>query len=100
MFTVPVTGVWRVSFSLWSYVDTNEYNYVYIYHNQQEIGETEHKTHWGSSMTGWMASTYRVISTGGRELVTRAVRGDTFHLSTRGMGYYNNIITCFEFLSL
>ena len=92
MFTVPVTGVWRVSFSLMSHVGTKETNYVLIYHNQQRIEETLHDTHSG----------YKgVSSTGGRELVTRAERGDTFHLGTWGMdGYYNNIITCFEFVSL
>ena len=64
VFTVPVTGVWRVSFSLRSQVavDKRKTNNVYIYHNQQKIEETLHDTHSGY---------YGVSSTGGRELVTR-----------------------------
>ena len=75
-----------------SHVDTKETNYVYIYHNQQKIEETLHDTHSGY---------YGVSSTGGRELVTRAERGDTFHLGTGEMrGLFYNIITCFEFVSV
>ena len=92
MFTVPVAGVWRVSFSLQSRVKTGEFNDVYIYHNQQRIAETEHYTY---SQYKW------VISTGGRELVTRAERGDTFHLGTTKLdGDFYQIITCFEFVSI
>ena len=87
-----MTGVWRVSFSLLSRVSTGESNDVFIYHNQQRIAETVHGTY---------SEYYKVISTGGRELVTRAERGDTFHLGTGGMGgKFYDIITCFEFVSL
>ena len=77
MFTVPVTGVWRVSFTLQSpsrrgvasliqpSVYTGEWNYVYIYHNQQRIVETELYTY---------SEVKNVVSTGGRELITRAGR--------------------------
>ena len=92
MFTVPVTGVWRVSFSLRSRVNTGEVNDVFIYHNQQKIEETRHETYSRDEL---------VNSTGGRELVTRAERGDTFHLSTWRMdGWFFHIITCFEFVSI
>ena len=92
VFTVPVTGVWRVSFSLQSAVDTGQYNHVYIYHNQQKIEETRHNTY---SEYNW------VYSTGGRELITRAERGDIFHLGTEKMDdEFYKIITCFEFVSL
>ena len=92
VFTVPVTGVWQVSFSLQSAVDSGQYNYVFIYHNQQKMQETEHDTH---------SQYYWVHSTGGRELITRAERGDTFHLGTARMDYkLFKIITCFGFLSL
>ena len=92
VFTVPVTGVWRVSFSLESSVTTLEVNIVYIYHNQQRLDETKHYTH---------SEYYVMQSTGGRELITRAERGDTFHLGTTRMEQYlDNIITCFEFVSL
>ena len=91
VFTVPVTGVWRVSFSLISQVKKQQ-NQVYLYHNQQRIEETLHYTH---------SEYYKVLSTGGRELITRAEQGDTFHLGTATMDYwFYNIITCFEFVSL
>lgn len=92
VFIVPVTGVWRVSFSLRSALNTGQWNQVYIYHNQQKIEETLHDTY---------SEDYGVISAGGRELITRAERGDTFHLGTARMddGFYN-IITCLEFVSL
>ena len=87
-----MTGVWRVSFSLQSIVNTEERNYIYIYHNQQQIAETGHYTYSGGK---------RVDSTGGRELVIRAERGDTFHLGTGGMaGILDRIITCIEFVSI
>jgi len=93
-FTVPVTGVWRVSFSLQSGVDTGQYNRVYIYHNQQQIEETRHETY-SDNKGGY------VESTGGRVLITRAERGDTFHLGTGSMNNsFYRIITCFEFVSL
>ena len=89
---MPVTGVWRVSFSLRSVVNTGQWNNVYIYHNQQKIKETDHRTYSEAKM---------VYSTGGRELITRAEQGDTFHLGTMKMDYiFYEIITCFEFVSL
>ena len=74
-------------------VYTGEWNYVYIYHNQQRIVETELYTY---------SEVKNVVSTGGRELITRAERGDTLHLGTEGMGngFFSDIITCFEFLSV
>ena len=91
VFKVPVTGVWRVSFGLVSQTDTKRDNYVFIYHNQQKIEETVYHTY----------SEHYVYSTGGRELITRAEQGDTFHLGTGVMeGSLYHIITCFEFVSL
>ena len=89
---MPVTGVWRVSFSLRSEVNTGQQNNVYIYHNQEKIEETRHRTY---------SENYWVDATGGRELITRAEQGDTFHLVTGRMdNYFRHIITCFEFVSL
>ena len=87
-----MTGVWRVSFSLRSLVKTGQRNIVYIFHNQQKIEATKHDTY---------SEYYKVWSTGGRELVTRAEGGDTFHLGTERMDYNIRLImTCFEFVSL
>ena len=92
VFTVPVTGVWRVSFTLRSEVTSGQWNNVYVYHNLQKIEETRHETYSRDEL---------VNSTGGRELITRAEQGDTFHLGTGGMrGSFDRIITCFEFVSL
>ena len=91
VFTVPVTGVWRVSFSLVSQTDDKHDNYIFIFHNQQKIEETVLHTF----------SNQYVYSTGGRELITRAERGDIFHLGTEKMDdEFYKIITCFEFVSL
>ena len=87
-----MSGVWRVHFSLESRVEAGEGNFVYIYHNQQQIEETQHESY----------SEYDLVqSTGGRELIMRAEQGDTFSLDTEKLdnGYYG-IITCFEFVSL
>ena len=92
MFTVPVTGVWRVAFSLQSGVGPEKENIVYIYHNKQQIEEARHAT-WSQHQVA--------TSTGGRELFTRADQGDTFHLGTGTMDFYFlKIIACFEFVSL
>ena len=92
VFKVPLTGVWRVSFSGSPGVGSGKANFVYIYHNQQKIPETEHYTY---------SQYYTVRSTGGRELITRAKRGDTFHLGTERMDEaIYHVITCFEFVSL
>ena len=88
-----MTGLWRVSFSLISRVDDGlAGNRVYIFHNHQQMRETEHYTD---------SKYYEVWSTGGRELITRVEQGDTFHLGTERMNnWFYQIITCFEFVSL
>ena len=92
MFTVPVTGVWRISFTLRSVVLTGQYNSVYMFHNDKRIVATQHDS---TSETG------KASFTGGRELITRAEQGDTFHLGTGRMdNEFWRIITCFEFVSL
>ena len=92
MFTVPLTGVWRISFSLISQVGTRQENNVFIYKNQQRIGETQLGTY----------SEYKEVwFTAGRELITRAERGETFLLGTGRMWRsFWRINTCFEFVSL
>ena len=92
VFTVPVTGVWRIFFSLKSGVNTGQENFVSLYHNQEKIEESRHASY---------SQFYRVASTGGRELIMKAEQGDTVFLGTEKLdnGYYG-IITCFEFESL
>ena len=84
---------------------TGQYNSVYMFHNDKRIVATQHDS---TSETG------KASFTGGRELITRAERDDTFHLGTgdmnttilqhnttmNTMNTMNHIITCFEFVSL
>ena len=89
IFTVPMTGTWRISFSLMSLLNTGDYNYAYLYHNGQLIPETLHKTHSNSG---------EVWSTGGREILVTAQQGDTLTLRTERLDYhFNYILTCFEY---
>ena len=95
MFTVPQSGVWRVSFSLTSGVgsaDTeNQSNLVCIVHNEDAVVESQDYT--GSE---W----YHDTTTGGRELITRAEQGDTLYLQTNFVqGSFQYIMICFEFVS-
>ena len=95
VFTVPQTGEWRVSFSLGSKLGiSDQSNYVCIVQNKR-ITECWYET--------TVHSQYHDddgITTGGRDLVLRAVKGDTLSLHAF---YVDNslrsIITCFEFLS-
>ena len=93
VFRVPVTGVWRISFSVETKVTYNDKNEVYIYHNQRKKDETRHYT--------YISHYHGVRYTGGRELFTRAKQGDTFHLGTqKADNGVHRIIACFEFVSL
>ena len=88
-----MAGVWRVSFSLQSLVDTSKtYGKGNTALSTRRLEETEHRT---------FTQYDQVIDTGGRELITRAERGDTFHLeTTRTDTLFWHIITCFEFVSI
>ena len=89
VFTVPVSGVWRVSYSLYSVVNGGDYNWAWIYHNNAQQGETQHST-WSNSG--------QVISTGAREVTLNARRWDSIYLRTTVMlGEYVDISICFEF---
>ena len=96
VFTVPQTGEWRVSFSLGSVVgasNDDKSNSVCIVQNFKGFTECWYETNVHGKYYGG-------ITTGGRELVLRAVKGDT--LSLRAFVVDNSlssIITCFEFLS-
>ena len=98
VFTVPQSGVWRVSFSLISEVNSGDTsdtefrsNTVYIFHNDSRVTESKHFT-----SIQW----YSVQTTGGRELIRRAEQGDTLGLETATVNSNLwRIMTCFEFLS-
>merc|ERR1711971_140108 len=76
VFTVPVAGVWRVTYSLFSRVHSNEDNQVYVYFNGNQLWESVHYTH-SSSGTDFHS--------GGREVTVSAGNGDTIYLKTGTM---------------
>ena len=87
---MPLSGSYRVSFSMLSYVNSTETNIGHLYHNDVVLEESRHKTHSSSGM---------VASTGGRELTVEASAGDSISLKTSTMdGDYWRVMTCFEFL--
>ena len=100
VFTVPVTGMWRVSFtqSGWRKTET-EWANIFIFHNNQRIEKNFHNT--GTTRRNWKEFG-NVLSTRGRELIIEAKQGDTFHLwiDERLDAVENTIKACFEFVSL
>ena len=71
IFTVPVSGVWRISFSLTSNVHSGQQNYAFLYFNGDQLDETEH--HIGTEVGD-------VDSTGGRVIILEASAGDSINL--------------------
>ena len=87
---MPLSGSYRVSYSMLSYVNSDQTNIVHLHHNDLALEESRHKTHSSSGL---------VASTGGRELIVEASAGDSISLRTSTMdGEYWRVMTCFEFL--
>ena len=90
IFTLPVSGAWRVSYSLRSSVGSKKGNYAYLYMNRNQLTETLHNTY---SESG------QVYSTGGRVWTLEASAGDKIELRADNMGGdYYRIIFCAEFI--
>ena len=79
-----MTGTWRVSFSMRSYVYSGDANNAYLYHNGERLLETQHETY---SSSGY------VRYTGGREILVTAQQGDTLTLRSARLDYYFNYIS-------
>ena len=78
-----------MSYNLFSYVDTNEFNYAYIYLNGEEQSHTRHDTY---------SQKDEVVSTGGRELIMEVSAGDKIHIATTIFnGRYYQIHFCAEY---
>ena len=88
-----MTGTWRISFSMRSDVNAGNSNSAYLYHNGEQVPETEHIIHSESGS---------LISTGGTGLLLMtAQQGETLTLRSGGMDYtFNYILTCFEYNSV
>ena len=89
---MPVSGAWRLTYSLQSWVESGEENDCYLYLNGQRLSaETLHTTYTESG---------GVWSTGGRVVTLEASAADTIELRTITMnGSYRHIIFCAEYIS-
>merc|ERR1712110_721260 len=90
IFTVPVSGAWRVTYSMYSTVDSGDLNFCYLYRNGERLDETSHTT---NSESG------TVRSTGGRVVTLEASAGDKIEIRTETMrGSYYDILYCAEYI--
>ncbi len=87
---MPVSGGWRLSYSMWSVVYSGDYNFCYLYKNGEQMPETRHETY---SESG------DVWSTGGRVVTLEASAGDEIEIRATAMdGVYYHILYCAEFI--
>ena len=87
---MPVSGAWRLSFSMYAQVDSGDYNWAYLYLNGEKLTETYHKTYSGSG---------EVHSTGGRVLTVEASAGDKIEIRATDMDRdSDNILYCAEYI--
>ena len=94
IFTVPVSGAWRMSFSLWDWVNTGDQNYCYFHINGQALYELRHNTYTYSS-----TATGVVHSSGGRVVTVDARAGDKIEIRATVMDFrYFNIMYCAEYI--
>ena len=92
IFTVPVSGAWRVSFSMQSQVQSKEANHAFLYLNGDQLPESKHDTYSSSSL----------VTTSGREVILEARKGDSIKLKMkRGWGYngYWDTSFCAEYIN-
>ena len=90
IFTVPVSGTWRVRFNVQSMMNSNEEKLLWVYLNSEAVSESLHKSY--NSNAG------QVTYTGGREIVLDASEGDTISLRTTTMqGIFWEISMCLEY---
>ena len=91
IFTVPVSGTWRVTYSLESWVEIGESNSVWLYLNGRMLPESNHVT---SSSSGIVASV------GGRVVTLEASAGDSITLMTSQVErVYFRVYFCVELVS-
>ena len=84
-----MSGAWRISYSLYSYLGSGQANHAYLYLNNYQLDETKHDTY-----------SYRGgTSTGGRVVNLEVSAGDRIYLRATRMdaGYYD-VIFCAEFI--
>ena len=88
---MPVSGAWRLSYSMISQVVNKENNLARLYFSGDRLDETIHQTYSSAVYAG---------STGGRVVNVEASAGDTIKiLTTRIDGHYKHIHFCAEYIS-
>ena len=91
IFTVPVSGAWKISFSLLSKQESGEFTKAGIHFNGNIMYETVHRTYSASG---------KVESTGGRVVTQKASAGDQIEIRTTSMeGTYFYVLFCVEYIS-
>ena len=90
IFTVPVSGVWRLTFSMWSRVSTGDVNLAWLFINGRPVNESQQHT---------FSSSSTLYSTDGREVTREFSQGDNIELRTTTMdGGYTSINFCAEYV--
>lgn len=90
IFTVPLTGFWKVTYSMESVVNSYRGNSAMLYNNGDMVRGSEHNT---SSESGV------VRSTGGRELIMELSQGENIDLRTYQMdGKYYHVNFCAAYI--
>ena len=87
---MPVSGAWRLSYSLEFQVHNNDANSCYIYFNGEALIMTRS---WTNSEVGW------VYSAAGRDVTLEASAGDQIEIRADGLGgHYLDIQYCAEYI--
>ena len=85
-----MSGVWRVTYSMESFVESGDDNIAYLYLNGDQMNESYHQTYSESGT---------VISTSGRVVTMEANEGDNIELRTTSMDdTYYYIIYCADYV--
>lgn len=92
IFTLPVPGAWRVTYSLWSQVDSGDFNFAWLLLNGKKfLSESVHRT---------SSKSCKVDSTGGRMVILEASAGETIELRTTRMDLnWQYIYFCAEYIA-
>ena len=84
-----MTGTWRITFSMRSDVFSGNDNLAYLYHNGEKMPETLRELYYKNGV---------MTSTGGREILMMAEKGDTLSLRSAEISWdFENIMICYEF---
>ena len=87
---MPVSGAWRLSYSMRSQVYSGEHNICYLYINGEELTESDHHTYIQPGSVSY---------TGGRVVTLEASAGDKIEIRTYRMDdWYHNILYCAEYI--